>query len=234
MNLPQLRVSTLALEGAMQASKWLQSQVLLSGDEMETLFEALGSFYIYQIGSVLKRGEEWVPRQIFLDKYRDYVAALQQGQIPEDSLYSPFFSSVFTTTSEALYAISIGDDQQLIRISRPVIQLQAHRMDYSSADGKFRSMTYGTESILWGIQFSFPQLFQDNRSLEIKQVSGLAFPNASLFQILQRWVRHHTVPTPFLVDGVKINVPMRLGKQCFSWINQHPQLKKKGLFVPSS
>jgi hypothetical protein len=230
MNPPQLRISTLAAEGPMQASKWLQSQVLLSSDEMAALFAALGAFDIFQTSCVIKQGEGWVSHQTFLDRYKIYVDALQQGKMPEESSYA-LFSSVFTADPESLYAVPVGEDKQLIRICRPIIQLQTHRMDYSPADGKFRSMTYGTDSILWGIQFSYPQLFQDKRSLEIKQATSSEFPNAVLFQTLQRWIRHHTAPTPFLVEGVKINVPVRLGKQCFAWINQHPQLHQKGLFV---
>ena len=230
MNHPQLRISTLAAEGPMQASKWLQNQVLLSSDEMVALFAALGEFTIFQTSSVVKQGEGWVSHQTFLDRYKSYVDALQQGQMPEEASYA-LFSSVFTVDPESLYAVLVGEDKQLIRVCRPVIQLQIHRMDYSPADGKFRSMTFGTDSILWGIQFSYPQLFQDKGSLEIKQATSSEFVNAALFQTLQRWVRHHTAPTPFLVDGVKINVPVRLGKQCFAWINQHPQLKEKGLMI---
>lgn len=230
MNPPQLRISTLAAEGPMQASKWLQSQVLLSSDEMTALFAALGNFDIFQTSSVLKQDEGRVSHKVFLKCYKAYVDALQQGKTPEESSYK-LFSAVFTADPDSLYAALVGDDKQLIRVCRPVIQLQAHRMDYSSADGKFRSMTFGTDSIFWGIQFSYPQLFQDKQSLQIKQATNAEFINAGLFQKLQRWVRHHTAPTPFIVNGVKVNVPMRLGKECFAWINQHPQLNQRGLIV---
>ncbi len=41
----------------------------------------------------------------------------------------------------------------------------------------------------------------------------------------KQWVRDNTRATPFSVEGKKINATMRLGKNCFSWINHHPQLK---------
>jgi len=45
-----------------------------------------------------------------------------------------------------------------------------------------------------------------------------------LFQKIKVWIRDNTRATPFLVDGERKNVPMRLGKKCFSWINTHPGL----------
>jgi hypothetical protein len=58
-----------------------------------------------------------------------------------------------------------------------------------------------------------------------------SFPNTVLFHQIQRWMRGATIPTPFLVDGKGVNVPLRLGKRCLSWINTHAQLKAKGIRV---
>ena len=108
-----------------------------------------------------------------------------------------------------------------------MIQLQAHRFDYSPLDGKFRTMILGYDSVHWGLQFSYPHLFQ-NEKLEVLTVNeSEQFPNSALFKKLQRWVRAHTLATPFEVGGHKVNASIRLGKQCFPWINDHPQLKEK-------
>lgn len=216
----------------MQVSKWLTIAVLLDAEEMETLFEALGDFYIYLAGMVTKSNEGLVLHETFLQAYHNYIEALMSGTIPDPMLYRSYFASIFTTTPAFLYSVLLDNDRQLIRISKPIIQLQPHFMDYSIHDGKFRSMVYGTESIHWGIQFSYPQLFQDQTTKEIFQVAdNELFPNTHLFRLLQKWIRRNTVPTPFLAEGVKINVPMRLGKKCFPWINKHPQLLKKNLTV---
>jgi hypothetical protein len=231
---PSLRIISVAPKVPMEASKWLDCQVLVDADEMRTLFAALEPFYIYQSSSVMPLGEGGVSHAEFLKCYSDYVSPLQNGQLPEESAYRSLFSSVFTVIPEALYAVAVGNEQQVIRISQPVVQLQAHRMDYSPADGKFHSMTFGVDSIVWGMQFSYPQLFRDPTTKQVEQVNDSPrFPNTQLFRNLQRWVRHHTVPTPILVGGQKLNIPVRLGKQCFSWINRHPQLLRKGLQVPT-
>lgn len=217
---------------AMQASKWLECQVLLDSDEMEALFLALGQFDIYASGGVVQEGAGWIDKSYFLHQYKDYVDSLKQGILPTQESYRQLFSSVLTRSSDLLCAVPVGNGRQLIRVQRPVIQLQPHQMGFSSLDGKFRPMVFGNDCISWGIQFSYPQLFQDPLSNQVESV-GISdqFPNTELFKTLQRWIRHHTVPTPFLVAGQKVNIPVRLGKKCLSWINSHPQLIQKCLQV---
>jgi|LakMenEpi03Aug12_release.lakeMendotaPanAssembly.Ray.scaffolds.fasta_scaffold10374_15 hypothetical protein len=230
-----LRLSSLNSEPPMQASKWLKVQALLDEEEMAQLFGAMGNFVIYLTGSVLHVHESVVSKDKFLQIYKDYVTKLKEGQVPEPEAYVPFFSSVLTSSSNLLYAIPFSEGRQLVRVSRPVIQMQAHSMDYTAYDGKFRPMSYGVESIAWGIQFSYPQLFLNESTKEIMQVKESDdFPNTKMFHHLQKWIRYHTLPTPFIVENKKINAPVRIGKQCLSWINRHPHLILKNIKVVTS
>ncbi len=216
----------------MQASKWLKLPILMEENELENLFHFLGDFKLYQTSGVLPIGGGLVEKADFLKIYSDYLSALKKGQIPNENLFRPYFSAVMTLTDEALFAVPVEGNQQVIRIRRPVVQLQNHRFDYSEIDGEYRSMVYGLESVLWGIQFSYPQICQDAKTKEVEQVKDSPeFPNTRLFRSIQKWSREHTLPTPITAKGVKTNLPIRLGKGCFSWINNHPQLIKKGLRV---
>lgn len=216
----------------MQASKWLKSQVLIDAEEMASLFSALGSFEIFQIACVTPLGHGSISKEEFLRIYQNYVESLKEGKLPDEAATRYIFSSVFTVAADHLFAIPVGDTQQLIRIAKPVVQLQKHRLDYSNVDGKFYSMSFGIDSISWGIQFSFPQLYEEPHTHTVHKV-GLTsqFPNSLLFQMIQRWIRNNTIPTPFEVQGKQINVPVRLGRNCLSWINQHPQLIKKNIQI---
>lgn len=219
-------------EPPLQASKWLKCPVLLSADEMARLLQTLSPLDIFITGSVTKIGCGHISQEEFLQSYREYATLLSQGLLPEEAHYRSIFSSVFTTTPDAVYALLLEEDQQLIRLSKPVIQLQSHRLHFSHDDNTFRSMTFGSDSILWGIQFSYPQLCQDAQTKEILPVDlRPEFPNTQLFKTLQRWVRDNTIPTPFIVNGQKINSPVRLGKECLPWINKHPQLIQKGFQI---
>lgn len=226
-----LRISTTE-EVPLEASKWLKSPLLINGQEMARLFDELGDFHLYLVGSVIRNGEGEMSKKHFLQEYESYVLQLQEGKVPDPRSYRQLFSCVMTRTKEALYAIPLEGDRQLIRVSKPVVQLQAHHMDYSLVDGKFRSMIFGNNSISWGIQFSYPQLFQDGVTKEVG-VTRLAieYPNTDLYHRLQKWVRGNTIPTPFSIEGGVVNIPARLGKECLSWINSHPQLLLKSLSV---
>lgn len=216
------------------ASKWLSSALLIDGDEMRSLFDHLGNFYMFAVGRVVKENEACINHETFLNVYTRYIEILKTGQIPDEATYRPFFASVLTTSLDHLYALPVGKESQLIRIAKPVVQMQVHCLDYSKADQKFHPMVFGKDSVLWGVQFSYPQLFEDPQTYAVHKVADTPqFPNTKLFRSLQKWVREETVPTPFIVEEKVINVPMRLGKKCFSWINQHPQFAKKGLRVES-
>jgi hypothetical protein len=227
-----LRTSSAEVEGPYQASKWLKYPILIDYKEMESLFNEMDPFLIYTSNKVVPIGDEQIKKEDFLELYREYVNSLKNGEIPEMAKFRSYFSSIFTKSSETLYGMLVGINQLLVKISKPVIQLQVHCMDYSEIDGKFRSMTFGSDNILWGIQFAYPQIYQDNQTNQVLQVKeSVDFPNTLLFRRMQKWIRAQTQPTPFFVNGARINVPFRLGKECFAWINNHKQLQTKGIKV---
>lgn len=214
----------------MEASKWLDIQALLSTEEMEKLFAHLQPFQIFLTGTVTPLGQGEISSHAFLQGYRSYVDAIRSGQIPDMAHYRALFSTVFTLSPDHLNVLQVGNDRQLMRVMKPVVQLQPHSMGYSEYDGKFHSKVYGESCINWGIQFSYPQLFSEPQTKEIlKVVESPDFPNTALFKALQRWMREHTVPTPMQTPTGPLNLPVRLGKECLPWINNHPQLKSKNL-----
>jgi hypothetical protein len=214
---------------SLQASKWQTSALLIDVNEMEELLIALGEFWIVQVSGLIPIGEEIVNREAFLEVYSHYIQALKKGENPSDLRLRSYFSTVWTTFLEALYAVKMNEKQCLVKVQQPVVQLQAHRFDYSVADHTFRSMVMGYDSVSWGIQFSYPHLYQDENLQVLTVREGAQFPNTALFKRLQQWVRSHTIPSTFQVAGKKVNVPIRLGKKCLSWIHQHPHLQAKGL-----
>jgi hypothetical protein len=183
-------------------------------------------------GCVCQAGEARVTPKVFLEGYAQYIAALKEGLLPDEQPLRRLFSSVLTLSPDVLYAIPLEGGRQILRVARPAVQMQFHCLGYSLADHKFRPLAFGSQSIYWGLQFSYPQLYQDLKIHEVFTVTDSPdFPNTALFRHLQKWMRQHTIPTPFLVDGRKINVPMRLGKHCLPWINKHPQFPKFNVSV---
>lgn len=226
-----LRVSTVA-EPTLQASKWQKCQVLLDEIEMEQLLAALGDISLYHCGGVLEKGKEQLSLPVFLAKYREYIAKLKNGVVPDINEYRFFFSAFMTTTTEALFAIPVEADKLLVRVSKPIIQVQVLNFHYSDIDHSFHGGVFGKDSIAWGLQFSYPQLYQDAKTKQVDMVRNSSqFPNSLLFNKLQKWMRENSIPTPFVVNGAVSNVPIRIGKRCLAWVNTHPQLLKEGLSV---
>ena len=227
-----LRLSTPKEEGVMHASKWLTAAALLDAEEMRALFVHLGDFSIF-VGSQPVSVEEGVlTRDAFLDLYAAYVEKVQQGVVVPPGPFRRAFSSFFTTESDLLYAFPVGGQRFLIKAIRPVLQLQAHHFYVSKVDAQVYSMVLSEQSVTWGIQFSYPALYQDPKTHQmIKTTGGDPLPNAALFFRLMQWMRRETVPLSLSFQGVRRNLSMRLGKKCLPWIAHHAQLGKQGVEV---
>lgn len=229
---PFPKLSAPEKEGVLRVSKWLKFQILLDEEEMRDLFVALGEVSIFLVSGVVSQETASLAIPEFLSMYGRYVQQLKSGKTPSHAEFKKVFSSIFTKTSDVLYAYAVGEDRYLIKALRPVIQLQAHDFFLSDVDGKYHPMVLSDESISWGLQISYPQIFQDPKSLDFSKVTvSEEFPNTALFVQLTRWLRRNSLPTPFVYKGSKTYVPMRIGKKCLSWIAHHPQLIKKKLEV---
>lgn len=230
MNFP--RASTPDAEGVLRVSKWLKFQVLLDEEEMQEWLQALMPLEIFLVSRPIHKEGASLSVDLFCKKYTQYIQMLKEGQVPSVSEFRDVFSAIFTATSSILYAHLVGEERFLIKSIKPVIQLQPHHFFLSDVDGKYHSMVLSDESISWGLQLSYPQIFQDPKESHFcKVTSSEAFPNTALFTRLTHWLRRHTLPTPFLYQGVKTNVPIRIGKKCLSWIAKHPQLIKRKIEV---
>ncbi len=225
-------LSTPEIEGRLQVSKWLKYQVLLDVDEMEDLLSALDPFSIYVVSEPVEEQKSCLEKSDFLNAYALYIAALKEGRTIDERPLRPYFSSIFSTSSSLLYALRLSPQKVLIKPLKPVLQLQLHHFFASELDGKFYPMALSDASTSWGIQFSYPQLYQDPKTQEIKKVTSTPdFPNTALFIKLVKWIRAHTMPTPFLFQGKKSYSPIRIGKQCLDWIENHPGLSERGIKV---
>lgn len=234
----QVRISSCKTEGILQVSRWLKVQVLADPGEMEALFTMFPpDLFLASVSEPATACDAMIPSKAFLVRYAEYVDLLKQGKVPATENFRRHFSCAISQTSETFYAIAAGNDRYLIRPSHPVIQLQAHHFFYSSLDKKFHPMVLSADSVTWGLQFSYPQLFQDPKTRQIRKVMDTPeFPNSALFSTFLKWMRNTTLPTPFEVDGTRVNAPIRTGKKTLSWIQRHPQLHRKGIriFIPGA
>lgn len=223
-----LRISNPAEEGIYQGSKWLKLQVLCDASELASLFQKLEPFAIYPLTGLLSLDRIPLSKEFFLSSYSSWMETLQKGSLPSDLELRQVLACAMSREEDAFWLQKIGD-RYLVKISKPVVQVQAHFFTYSPIDGAFRPMSMGAGSIFWGLQFSFPQVYQNPKTMELLEPEES--PNQDLFRQIRLWGREETRSAPFVVEGKKNQTPIRLGKQCFSWINRHPQLIEKQISI---
>lgn len=226
------RFSTADVEGTMNVSKWLNIQALLDTSEIKELFEILHPCLIVPVGCVVERAKPHLATDEFFKSYDLYVDALKRGLDPQPRHFASAFSCALSRGPEEFYAIEVGADKMLVKPLRPVVQMQAHSMGYSVIDEQIYPMVRGPDTITWGIQFGFPALFQDRKKTQANNTfKDEGFRNSELFQLIQKWMRRHTRSTPLMIHQRVANIPVRIGHQCFSWVNNHPTLRFHGLVV---
>ena len=221
-----MRLSTPKEEGLIQASKWLSHRALLDVSEVEALLSALPPFEIVNVSQVVYPEECIISKEDFLVKYVDYVTSLKAGLIPDITHFKPYFSAAFSATSDAFYAMEAKEGKIIARVKTPVVQLSFHHFTFSHEELSFQSMVHSKSAISWGLQFAYPQLFSNSLNNEVIEVyKDDTYPNTPLFKTLAKWMRAHTTPTPFVVEGKPLNATFRLGKKSQKWAHSHPQLK---------
>lgn len=220
-----MKLSHPKIEGALQASKWLSHRALIDSIELESLFEALSPFFIYNVSELVALDKAEISHEDFLVKYVDYIASLKAGLVPDEAPLRPYFSAVFSVSNEAIYAMEAKEGKYIIKPKAPVVQLSLHHFVYSSEERRFHSMIHARNAVTWGLQFSYPQIYSNSKTLDIVEVyKNSDYPNTKLFKALAKWMRVHTTPTPFVIEGKPLNATFRLGKKTKQWIGNHPQL----------
>lgn len=214
------------------ASKWLHLDLLVDESEMRDLLQSLQPCLLFSSLGVQPIGKNVLDTEKFLEIWQRYVRTLQSGNIPQDADFRFFFTAMMTRDTGCVRAIDIQEDKEIIIPYEPIVQMQLHRFMYSQTDGKFRSMIFGKQSVSWGVRFSYPQLFQYPHTRTVEEaLNPERFINAAIFSSIRQWIRDRTMPTPFIVDGSRINVPIRIGKECLPWINKHPELIERNIRV---
>lgn len=225
-----IKISTPKEEGVLQVSKSLKYQVLLDDSEMKSLLELLGPIFLGVVSEPVTLKTALIEKEEFLEKYRQYILFLKKGEVPEESTFRKYFSLAISADLNAFYAMDVKQDRFLLKTIMPVIQMQVHHFLYSIVDEKFHPLVLGKESVSWGIQFSYPQIAQNPKTGSIQKVSS-DNANTFLFTKLSQFMREYTRPTPFMIKEKNMNEPIRIGKECFAWIANHPQLTAKGIKI---
>lgn len=189
-----------------KVSKWLTSAGLFGVEEFQALLQELGDFLIFPTGELVHSFEA-KSHNVWIEEYAAYIDGLKTGA------FKKLQPLLMTYDKEDVYAISPREGKYLIYPQYPVIQIREHQFAITR-DNRVHSMVFGTESIRWGLIFSYPQIFYDpieKRVVEVLKERESA--NTQGFRKLQKWMRDYTRPASFVLGGKKVNATFRVGIQ---------------------
>lgn len=184
----------------MNASRFHHIRLLITPEEMHILFETLSPFKLINVSEVTASPE--VDQEVFMSAYKAYF----KGDM---RINRPLFSCALNRDDSAIFMKQVADGRTLSRIVKPVIQMRAH--SYTVAAGKLLPMTFGTDAKAWGIQLSYPYLYEDPSTGESVDTLKSKTSNNDLFKALRVWVRNQTAPATFTIEGKQVKTPLRQG-----------------------
>jgi hypothetical protein len=206
-----------------QAAKWNSIQVLLDPDELKELCKL--PFEIFPLSGIDSLVDLPFSKERFVTSYAEIVNRLKSGEVNLQISQSSIRAVAWLEEGDAPAFQELKPSFFMARPQKPYVRVELHEMIFSEETFLFKPMIRSKESIFWGLQFSYPQIYQETSGAIQNS------PKSLLFSKIRSWVRDFTVPTPIGKGDLKQNFSIRIGKKCFSWIDQHAQLNKFGLKV---
>lgn len=202
-------------------SKWQKIHVLLDPIEMENLLEHLLPLAILNNSEVVPWGKIFLQIDAFMNTYQKYIDILQ-GKIPKQKIG---LSYALSEQIDNFRAVTVAPDKYICRAVQPDVHMQAHEFLLDSG-GQILPQVFSNEAISWGVQFSYPAIFQDSYTMEVFQTTRKPFSGWQLFSSIRGWIRNHSVPLPINFQGKIIHTPIRIGREAATWIANYIDREK--------
>ncbi len=215
-------------------AKWISFELLLHPEEMKDLLESFSGTLAFSLRKTAPLAEQRISFSSLLQDYKKYVLYLMNGEIPPvEFLQNGNLYPVFTEDPMTLSYYPYKESGN-IKMQKPSMPAKPVCLHFSPRDLSVRPVARNPEDILWGLQFSFPYLYQDSQTKKIETFRPSSYPNHSLPKRMRSFIRERTVPTTFLYQSQKLTSSFRLGKKYLPYISKHPQLKRYSLSVHDS
>lgn len=228
-SIPHLSPS-LAAQASPNFSKWLTIEMLVDVEEMQHLLKTCDPFFFISIYDSCPSTPHLMSQAQFLEYYSAYIADLKKGEIPPSTLLKKF-NLMLTPDLTGVYIRTLSNAKTTVAFTVPLIEVKPISLMFSQVDHSIYTSPVHPSGILWGIKISFPQIMQNAQTLETDKIQLHEQITGKLFKKIKQWTRDYTQATPFIIDDKKVNLPIRLGTQCFRWINNHPQIKNYPIHV---
>lgn len=213
-------------------AKWLQTPLLCSLEELDLLLHSLGSIFLVPAGGLLEREALFVSPEDLRSTYQQYLAWIVSSAALPSAEMRRHLTLMMSVSLDSFSAAEIKTGRFMIKPVQPVVMIQPYHFFMSSLDQKIHSMVMSQESISWGLQFSYPQMYEDPKNHLFGKISEAPeFPNTALYKKVVQWVRSFAMPAPVHYMGQKTHASFRIGKQAFALAQAHKGLQKRGIEV---
>lgn len=202
-------------------SKWQKVQVLLDPIELERLLQDLSPLFILNTSGVVLREKISIEIDEFACLYKKYIAILR-GKIPKEKIPLSF---ALSQRLENFCVVNLSSNKYICRMIQPDVQIQAYSFLLDES-GKPLLQVFSEESVPFGLQFSYPAIFQDGATSEVFSTTKNTFSGWKLFSAIRSWIRNHTFPLPIRFQEKNIRLPIRLGRLAAFWITNHINLDR--------
>lgn len=202
-------------------SKWQKIQVLLDPTEMGNLLQHLSPLSILNNSEVVRFEEISLTIDVFMNRYLTYIDMLR-GKIPKQKIN---LSYALPGQLDNFRAVAVAPGKFICRALQPDVHMQTCEFLLDPA-GKILPQVFSIGAIYWGIQLSYPAIFQDGYTMEVFYATRDSFPGWKLFSAIRSWIRNHTVPLPIHFRKKIIHLPIRLGREAATWISSHIDREK--------
>lgn len=223
----KFEIVKVAPKGGLMASKWLSLPLFITGEDLKDALDVLQDGILAPLGYLVDKECLEISKEIVLKSYAELLQSLLSGEaLDRKKLRDLTLRIAFS--EEDLYAYQAGENRFMVYERKPAIHMQPLFLSYSSEEKKFRSKVLGGDQIFWGVEFSFPQIYQDPFSQKMEE-SWNKTEGSKKFKLLQKWSRRATKPAKFIIGAEEITVPFRKSISLDFKDIHHPQLKDKGI-----
>jgi hypothetical protein len=226
----KLKISHPKIEGPFQASKWLYQRVLLSGVEMKNLFELLGAPFFFFLSKKGRQEDLVCFFDQFLKNYESYLTSLKFEEKRVDK--KDFFLAI-SKDLDPFYLMELNQQECVVKFKRPVILVELFSFHYLPNQDKFIEGAHLENEIRFGLQFSFPQFYQDFFTRKaVEHYKDEECENTLYFKSLQRALREISEPLHLKHPcGKPQRVSYRIGFGCKELIEKHQDIKRQNIEV---
>lgn len=183
-------------------SKWIHLSFFFTTEELKDILSSFEKLYFFSLKNPLYQSEICKSKKDLVDTYDEEIATFLQGEKKE--YLKEILPLALTSDPHDLSLKKLADERVLVCIRKPLVLVRPHYFAISELDQR---ITKGN-AIFWGIQFSYPLVYIDPVTQQIKE--GMKAPNAALFTYLRKWARSHTKLAHFKMRGELIKSPYRI------------------------